>query len=76
MPDTAESTLHAHAEFIDRLGGPSHVARRVNASGHSVVANWRTRGVPWHMRTKLVALAIAEGIAVPPGFTTQEGRRP
>lgn len=75
MTQVAES-LHPHADFIDRLGGPTHVARRVDASSHNVVANWRTRGVPWHMRTRLVALAVAEGIAVPAGFTTQEGRRP
>lgn len=71
-----EAGLHPHAKFIDKLGGPTHVAREVKASSHSVVSNWRVRGVPWHMRTRLVALAIALKVRVPAGFTTSKERRP
>lgn len=44
-----QTPLHQHAELIDRLGGPSKLAKTLGFNGVGAVQrvqNWKYRGIP------------------------------
>ena len=63
-----------YAKFIDDLGGASFVSTALGIS-HSVVCNWRNRGVSWMHRTQLVQMAKKSRVAVPADFLLPPKKR-
>lgn len=59
---------HKHANFIDKLGGPTTVSQALGLGSSQRVSNWRTRGVSWVYRNDVAALANRQGVNIPKGF--------
>jgi hypothetical protein len=59
--------LREHAALIEKLGGPSALAKRLNLKTN-LVANWSARGIAWQWRNAVAELAARDGLTVPEGF--------
>lgn len=75
--ESATVSENPHAEFIDKLGGPSAIAawlseRRQKKISSQAVTMWKKRGIPFKWRGKLVVMANEKDISAPPNFFATE----
>lgn len=61
--------------LIDRLGGNKAVADALGTT-INVVANWRTREIPWKRRPAIARLASSQAVALPVDFWDDDATRP
>lgn len=64
--------LRTTDEIIDALGGPTVLAKRLGLRSHSVVSNWRERGVAWPHRQTVAELLRESRMEPPESFLKPE----
>lgn len=67
MPENSPAVIDLHRRFLDGFGSDAALATSLSLRRQTVY-QWRQRGIAWHWRARLAAMAKERGLTIPDGF--------